>query len=88
MICVGREAGAGPPRVFMNRNIGLLVVIAGGALIVLGVLIYSGVLSWFGRLPGDIRYQGEHTRFYFPLVSSILLSVVLSLLIYLLRRFF
>jgi DUF2905 family protein len=72
----------------MNRHIGLLVVIAGGALVALGLLIYSGALSWFGRLPGDIRYEGEHTRFYFPLVSSILISVLLSALLYLLRRFF
>ena len=72
----------------MSRNIGLLVVIAGGALVVLGLLIYSGALSWFGRLPGDIRYEGEHTRVYFPLVSSIVISVVLSVLLYLLRRFF
>ena len=72
----------------MNRQVGLLVVIAGGALVVIGLLIYSGALSWFGRLPGDIRYEGAHTRVYFPLVSSLLASVVLSLLIYLLRRFF
>ena len=72
----------------MNRNVGLLVVIAGGALVVAGLLIYSGALSWFGRLPGDIRYEGEHTRLYFPLVSSILVSVLLSVLLYLLRRFF
>jgi hypothetical protein len=72
----------------MNRHIGLLVVIAGGALVVLGLLIYSGALSWFGRLPGDIRYEGEHTRFFFPLVSSLLISVLLSVLFYLLRRFF
>ena len=71
----------------MSRNIGLLVVIAGAALVVLGLLIYSGALSWFGRLPGDIRYEGEHTRVYFPLVSSILISVLLSVLLYLLRRF-
>jgi hypothetical protein len=37
------------------------------ALVVRWLLIYSGALSWFGRLPGDIRYEGEHTRFYFPL---------------------
>jgi len=52
------------------------------------LLIYSGALSWFGRLPGDIRYEGEHTRVYIPIVSSLLLSLVLSLLFYLLRRFF
>lgn len=72
----------------MNRSIGLVVVIAGSALVVLGLLIYSGALWWFGRLPGDIRYEGEHTRVYFPLVSSILVSLLLSVLLYLLRRFF
>lgn len=72
----------------MNRPVGLLIVIAGGVLVVLGLLIYSGALSWFGRLPGDIRYEGEHTHVYFPLVSSLLISVLLSLLFYLLRRFF
>jgi hypothetical protein len=72
----------------VNRSVGLLVVIAGGAMVVIGLLIYSGALSWFGRLPGDIRYQGEHTRVYFPIVSSLLASVLLSVLFYLLRRFF
>lgn len=72
----------------MNRPVGLLIVFAGGALVVIGILIYSGALSWFGRLPGDLRYEGAHTRFYFPLVSSLLVSVLLSLLLYLLRRFF
>ena len=72
----------------MNRHVGLVVLIAGAALVVIGLLIYSGALSWFGRLPGDIRYEGEHTRVYFPLVSSLIISVVLSVLFYLLRRFF
>ena len=72
----------------MNRPLGLLMVLAGGALVVIGILIYSGALSWFGRLPGDLRYEGAHTRVYFPLVSSLLISVLLSLLLYLLRRFF
>ena len=72
----------------MNRNIGLLVVVAGAGLVVVGLLIYSGALSWFGRLPGDIRYEGESTRVYIPIVSSLLASVLLSLLFYLLRRFF
>jgi len=72
----------------MNRHIGLLIVIAGVALVVIGLLVYSGALSWFGRLPGDIRYEGEHTRVYFPLVSSLLISVLLSVLFYLVRRFF
>jgi hypothetical protein len=72
----------------MNRQVGLLIVIGGAGLVIIGLLIYSGALSWFGRLPGDIRFEGENTRVYVPLVSMLLVSVVLSLLFYLLRRFF
>jgi Protein of unknown function (DUF2905) len=72
----------------MNRSIGMLVLVGGLCLIVLGLLIYSGALSWFGRLPGDIRYEGENTRVYVPIVSMLIISLALSLLWGLLRRFF
>jgi hypothetical protein len=54
----------------------------------IGFLIYKGWLSWFGRLPGDIRYESENLRVYVPIVSMLLASVLLSLLFYLVRRFF
>jgi len=72
----------------MNRHVGLLVVVAGAGLVIVGVLIYSGALSWFGRLPGDIRYEGANTRVYVPIVSMLLASIVLSVLFYFVRRFF
>ena len=72
----------------MNRYVGLLVIVGGIGVIVIGALIYTGWLSWFGRLPGDVHYESEHVRVYVPVVSMLLLSVVLSLLFYLLRRFF
>lgn len=72
----------------MNRQIGVLVVIAGLFLIGLGVLIYSGVMRWFGKLPGDIRYESDHLHFYAPIVSMVIVSLILSLLFYVLRRFF
>ncbi len=72
----------------MNRQIGVFVVIAGVLLIGLGVLIYSGALRWFGKLPGDVRYESDHVRFYAPIVSMLILSLLLSVLFYLLRRFF
>ena len=43
-------------------------------------------ISWLGRLPGDIVHEGEHSTFYFPLTTSILLSVGLSLLLWLISR--
>lgn len=72
----------------MQRQIGLMVVFAGAILIGLGILIYSGALRWFGKLPGDIRYQSDHVQFYAPIASMLIVSLVLSLLFYLLRRFF
>jgi len=72
----------------MNRSAGLLVIIVGVAVVLTGLLIYSGALSWFGKLPGDIRYKGDSVRVYVPIVSMLIVSIVLSLLFYLLRRFF
>jgi hypothetical protein len=72
----------------MNRSIGLLVIVGGFFVAFLGLLIYTGALSWFGRLPGDVRYESDHVRVYVPAVSMLLASLLLSLLFYLLRRFF
>jgi hypothetical protein len=72
----------------MNRQIGITIVIAGLFVIGLGILIYFGALRWFGKLPGDISYKGDNVQFYAPVVSMLIISLVLSLLFYLLRRFF
>jgi len=72
----------------MNRSMGLLVIVGGVFIIVIGLLIYSGALGWFGRLPGDIRYESGNVRVYIPIVSMLLVSVALTLLFNLLRRFF
>lgn len=71
-----------------NQQLGLIVLIAGAALLLIGFLIWVGGLNWFGRLPGDIRYESETTRVYIPITSMIILSIVLSLLLYLIRRIF
>ncbi len=72
----------------MNRYVGLLVIVGGLCVIFAGLLIYTGWLSWFGRLPGDIRYESDRVQVYVPIVSMLIVSLVLSLLFYLLRRFF
>lgn len=71
----------------MSRNaIALLLIGVGGGLVLLGLLVGSGALSWFGRLPGDVRIERPNSRFYFPITSMILLSVVLSLVAAIIRR--
>jgi hypothetical protein len=66
---------------------GPLLVGLGAMVILIGLLVWSGALAWFGRLPGDIRIEREGLRVYIPLVSMLLLSAAVSLLLYLLRRF-
>jgi hypothetical protein len=61
-------------------------MVCGGLVLLIGVLVYSGSLSWFGRLPGDIRIERESARIYVPLASILVLSLVLSLLLTIFRR--
>ena len=70
------------------RGGGLFVIFSGIAVVVVGLLIYAGALSWFGRLPGDLNFGGERTRVFIPLTSMLIVSLVLSLAMYVLRRFF
>ena len=67
---------------------GTILIALGVGLILVGLLVWSGSLSWFGRLPGDIRIERETMRVYVPITSMVLVSVVLSLGLYLVRRFF
>lgn len=59
---------------------------AGVLLVIIGVLYKFGLMNWFGNLPGDLKYEGEKTKVYFPWVSMLLISIVLSLLLSLLRK--
>ena len=70
-------------------SIGKLLLIFGGIIFLLGlVVLLAGRLNLpLGRLPGDILYRGKNTTFYFPLATSILLSILLSLVFYLISRF-
>ena len=61
----------------MNRYIGLLVIVGGLCLVFAGLLIYTGWLSWFGRLPGDIRYESDNVNVYVPIVSMLVVSLAL-----------
>ncbi|MGE0683322.1 MAG: DUF2905 domain-containing protein [Candidatus Binatia bacterium] len=68
-------------------EIGKTLILLGGMLILIGALLsFGGKLPWLGRLPGDIVIQRDNFTFYFPLVTSIVISVVLSLLFMFFRR--
>ena len=71
------------------RELGRMLLMLGGVLIVVGAFFYFGgkLPLRMGRLPGDIVHKGDHTTFYFPIVSCIVLSVGLSLLFWLISRF-
>jgi hypothetical protein len=61
---------------------------AGAILALVGLLVWSGALRWFGALPGDIRVEKSGVRVYVPLVSMLLLSIALTLLLRIFRRLF
>ena len=66
---------------------GRLLIVLGIVLIVIGVVVsFAPKIPWLGQLPGDIFIKGERVSFYFPLATCILLSLILSLVLYLFRR--
>ncbi|HTK70472.1 MAG TPA: DUF2905 domain-containing protein [Candidatus Eisenbacteria bacterium] len=71
----------------MNESWGRVLLVVGAALFLLGaVLTWGPRMSWLGRLPGDFRFGGDNWKVYIPLGTSLLLSVVLSLIFWALRR--
>jgi hypothetical protein len=71
-----------------NASAGPTIVVAGIVVVLVGLIVWAGGLSWFGRLPGDIRIERESVHVYIPLVSMLILSAVASLILYLVNRFF
>lgn len=68
-------------------ELGKILLIAGGVIVVIGlVLIFSDKIPFIGKLPGDILVKRKGFTFYFPLATSIILSIVLSLIFYFLRK--
>ncbi len=70
----------------MRSSIGPALIAIGVVLVVVGLLAWGGMLSWFGRLPGDIRIERPNTRIYVPITSMLIVSVLLSLAATLIRR--
>ena len=72
----------------MMRELGKFIVIIGVVATLVGLVMWSGFApKWLGRLPGDIRIEREHSSFYFPIVTCIILSIVLELASFALLNF-
>lgn len=63
-------------------DIGKLLMVLGGGLLLIGAAVWALGQSGFRGLPGDIRYQGEHVRFYFPIVTCIVLSAAMTVVLW------
>lgn len=71
-----------------NKSLGQLFIALGLIFVVAGFVAMRGWFGWFGHLPGDVRIGRENTRVYVPIVSMLLISVLFSVLSYVIRRFF
>jgi hypothetical protein len=74
----------------MSSQTGKFIILAGVIIVVIGIIIYifSDKLSFLGKLPGDIRIEKENFRFYFPITTMIILSILLTVIINIIKRFF
>ena len=71
-----------------NKPLGQLIIALGLIVIVVGLLTMRGWFAWFGHLPGDVRVERENMRVYVPIVSMLLISILFSVLSYVIRRLF
>lgn len=70
------------------NEVGKILVIVGLLIALLGVILWSGVgRGWLGRLPGDFNYTRGNVSFHFPLMTCLLLSILLTVALWLLRKF-
>ena len=74
----------------MDQQTGKYILAAGILIVVAGILVYffHDHLKWIGRLPGDIRIEKHNFRFYFPITTMIIFSVILTLLLSIFKRLF
>jgi hypothetical protein len=69
-----------------EKTAGGVLIAVGVAFALVGLAVSTGLLSWFGRLPGDIRIESDNVRVYVPLVSMLLVSVVISVALLVFNR--
>ena len=73
----------------MDQNTGKYIIVIGLGILIIGLLVYflHDKLNWIGRLPGDISIERENFRFYFPIVTMILFSLLITLIINIIKKF-
>lgn len=71
-----------------GASMGKWIMLAGAVVFAIGAILHFApwMLSWFGRLPGDIRVESENGKIFFPFTSMLLVSLVLTILVNLFRR--
>jgi hypothetical protein len=71
-------------------NTGKIIIIIGVIIVIAGVVMYffSDKFNWLGRLPGDIRVEKENFRFYFPITTMIIVSILLTVILQIIKRIF
>jgi hypothetical protein len=74
----------------MNSDTGKWIIVAGVLILLIGVIVYffHDKLHWIGRLPGDIRVEKENFKFYFPITTMIVASVLFTLLVNIIKKMF
>jgi hypothetical protein len=72
------------------QQIGKYLLLFGILLVIAGIVFYyfGNKFTWLGRLPGDLRVEKENFRFYFPITTLIIISVIISLILYIMRKLF
>ena len=68
------------------RELGFFLIAAGVISVIAGILFVSGAGNWIGRLPGDFRWEGKNFQVFAPIGTSIVVSLVLTAILWLLRR--
>jgi hypothetical protein len=72
----------------MENEMARWLMISGALLLVIGALIHYApwTLGWFGKLPGDIRIESEHSKVFIPITSMVIISIILTVLINIFKR--
>jgi hypothetical protein len=72
----------------MDQQTGKYIIIAGVCILLAGILIYffHDYFKWFGKLPGDIRIEKKNFRFYFPIVTMLVISIAITLIVNVIKR--